>query len=631
MADTFTSDTYDALCQEAEGYLARGLSEQARELLLKAASLIGTRPRARSLLADACMSLGLWEEARSQLENLTTLEVDNYHNHFRLGQVLEELSENQLARDNYNVVLDHSPDHHGAKVALNRLEAADDTTNVNLASFFAAGSSSTDSEPEAPSEDTDSGNVVESVFGSTQVFPDAQTDDVFAGEEDIGQGVDKLLKDLGVGGDTQETSGAVSELLSSLGITPDGDEDEEDKVIEKVDISSILSTDSVPGGEEVATGEVDAPEPAASADAVQDEATVLESAFTDAPEPSSPDAEPEDDVIALESVFAAPPEPEPVVEEPSAPSQIDQETDTEASVLESVFSTGQEEKALEEPAPLEPAADESLLDEKKEVGMLESIFGSPAEEPAPEPAAEEPALEPAAEEPAPEPLAEEPSAPEPVAEEPAPEPAVEEPPAREPAVEEPAPEPVAVEAYVDDVVSEAPPVAAEPAVYTIHKPDFESLVIVELEKGTLAVRQAYIAAMNSHLNLKADEGKRLLSGSGSIWLGQGGRTPVIIPIEQGMYVRSDRMVLFDSCVIESPADIADIPALVRLEAPEGSEMLCFAGGRIREVFLPGDNRTTLTVRSSSLLAAGKDIELQKKSDSPDFLILSGYGRIYISG
>ena len=678
MADTFTSDTYDALCQEAEGYLARGLSEQARELLLKAASLIGTRPRARSLLADACMSLGLWEEARSQLENLTTLEVDNYHNHFRLGQVLEELSENQLARDNYNVVLDHSPDHHGAKVALNRLEAADDTTDVNLASFFAAGSSSTDSEPEVPSEDTDSGNVVESVFGSTQVFPDAQTDDVFAGEEDIGQSVDKLLKDLGVGSYTQETSGAVSELLSSLGITPDGDEDEGNKVIEKVDISSILSTDSAPGGEEVATGEVDAPEPAASADAVQDEATVLESAFAAAPEPSSPDAEPEDDVIALESVFAAPSEPEPVAEEPPAPSQIDQETDTGTAVLESVFSTAQEEKAVEEPTPLEPAAEESPLDEKKEVGMLESIFGSPAKEPSapepaaeepapepvaeeppepePEPAAEEPAPEPAAEEPpepAPEPPAEEPLAPEPAAEEPAPEPVVEEPPepapeppaeepsAPEPAAEEPAPEPVveeppvpepvAVEASVEEVVSEAPPAAAEPAVYTIHKPDFESLVIVELEKGTLAVRQAYIAAMNSHLNLEADDGKRLISGSGSIWLGQGGRTPVIIAIEQGMCVRSDRMVLFDSCVIESPADIADVPALVRLEAPEGSEMLCFAGGRIREVFLPGDNRTTLTVRSSSLLAAGKDIELQKKPDSPDFLTLSGCGRIYISG
>jgi hypothetical protein len=171
--------------------------------------------------------------------------------------------------------------------------------------------------------------------------------------------------------------------------------------------------------------------------------------------------------------------------------------------------------------------------------------------------------------------------------------------------------------------------AAEPAVYTIHKPDFESLVVVELKKGTLAVRQAYIAAMDSRLNLEADEGKRLLSGSGSIWLGQGDRTPVIIAIEQGMYVRSDRMVLFDSCVLESPAGIPDIPALVRLEAPEGSEILCFAGGRIREVSLPG-NRATLTVRSSSLLAAGKDIELTK-SDSSDFLTLSGCGRIYISG
>ena len=184
MADAFTSDTYDALCQEAEGYLARGLAEQARELLLKAASLIGTRPKARSLLADACMSLGLWEEARSQLETLTTLEIDNYHNHFRLGQVLEELGENQLARDNYNVVLDHNSDHHGARVAISRLETTDDATDVNLASFFASEGSGPDSQDDVIEagelDSVDSGEVVESVFGSTQVFPDAQTDDVFA-------------------------------------------------------------------------------------------------------------------------------------------------------------------------------------------------------------------------------------------------------------------------------------------------------------------------------------------------------------------------------------------------------------------------------------------------------------------
>jgi len=362
------------------------------------------------------MSLGLWDEARSQLENLTTLEVDNYHNHFRLGQVLEELSENQLARDNYNVVLDHSPDHHGAKVALNRIEASDDTADVNLASFFAAGSDSTDSEPQALSEDTDSGKVVENVFGSTQVFPDAQTDDVFAGEEDIEQGVDKLLKDLGVGSsDTQETSGAVSELLSSLGITPDGDEDKEGKVIEKVDISSILAADSATTpDEETATGEVDTPEPAASTDAIHDETAVLESAFAAAPESSSADAEPKDEVVALESVFAAPPVPADVEPEPEAPSQIDPGTDTETAVLESVFSTAPEEpstEALEEVPPTE----EPSADDGKEVGMLESIFGSPIEEP-----------------PAPEP-----SVPEPVAVEPPPEPVVEEPPAPEPSVPEP--------------------------------------------------------------------------------------------------------------------------------------------------------------------------------------------------
>ena len=77
MADAFTSETYNALCRDAEGYLARGLAEQARELLIKATSLIGTRPRARSLLADACMQLGLWGEAKGQLEALATLEVDN--------------------------------------------------------------------------------------------------------------------------------------------------------------------------------------------------------------------------------------------------------------------------------------------------------------------------------------------------------------------------------------------------------------------------------------------------------------------------------------------------------------------------------------------------------------------------
>jgi hypothetical protein len=57
MSDTFTGETYNTLCDDAEGYLANESPEQARELLQKAISLIGTRPRGRSLLADTCMSM----------------------------------------------------------------------------------------------------------------------------------------------------------------------------------------------------------------------------------------------------------------------------------------------------------------------------------------------------------------------------------------------------------------------------------------------------------------------------------------------------------------------------------------------------------------------------------------------
>ena len=121
MADAFTSDTYDSLCREAEDYLSQGRTDQARELLLKAISLIGTRARARDILADCCMSLGLWSEAKAQLEILTTLEIGKVQHHYRLGQVLEELKEYELASDNYQVVIEKDPDHHNAQVALKRL------------------------------------------------------------------------------------------------------------------------------------------------------------------------------------------------------------------------------------------------------------------------------------------------------------------------------------------------------------------------------------------------------------------------------------------------------------------------------------------------------------------------------
>ena len=630
MADAFTSDTYDALCQEAEGYLARGLAEQARELLLKAASLIGTRPKARSLLADACMSLGLWEEARSQLETLTTLEIDNYHNHFRLGQVLEELGENQLARDNYNVVLDHNSDHHGARVAISRLENTDETADVNLASFFASGGSGTENQDvlEAGELDSvDSGEVVESVFGSTQVFPDAQTDDVFAGEEDVEKGVDKLLKDLGVEGDTQETSGAVSELLDSLGIKPEGEE-EEGEPIQKVDISTLLVAE-----DEVQPAAAAVEEKAGSELADEDETAVLESVFANEPasdEEASPEVEPEAAVAAdvseevvLETVFSA---------------------ETEASEVTEPAADA-EGPADEEPVAPAAATEDAVPEappEKKDVGMLESIFGAPAKAEATE------EVKPATEVTVPETPTEEPEIPEPADQ-------VEETEVTEPAAEaegpaETEPEPVVAETEVTEPATEAEesevtesateaegPEEAKPeapeagkAVFIVHRPDPESLVTVELMSGTVAVRQAYIIARSSTLTLdEDDEGRRLVTGKGSIWLGQGERVPVTISLSEGMYARNDRMVLYDAGIHLEPVELQGVHALVKLQGSESSEVLFFTSGRMRELDLSA--RTSVQVKPASLLAADKDVEISCESGSEDFLTLSGSGRIFISG
>ncbi|MCD4708025.1 MAG: tetratricopeptide repeat protein, partial [Candidatus Sabulitectum sp.] len=210
MADAFTNETYNALCRDAEGYLARGLAEQARELLLKATSLIGTRARARSLLADACMQLTLWGEAKSQLEALATLEVDNIYTHFRLGQVLEETSEYELARDNFRVVLDMNPDHHGAKVSLSRLEKISSTSSPLGKTTFVEGQ---------------------------QFFPDSDDDGIFAGESS--GSIDELLNTIGMG-EKKDVPG-VEDLLSSIGMNS---EEEKKKEKPAVDFSSIFGDSS---------------------------------------------------------------------------------------------------------------------------------------------------------------------------------------------------------------------------------------------------------------------------------------------------------------------------------------------------------------------------------------------------
>ncbi len=214
MSDTFTGETYNTLCNDAEGYLTKESPEQARELLQKAISLIGTRPRARSLLADTCMSMALWSEARSQLEILITLNEGNTSNNFRLAQVLEELGEYQLAQDNYSVVLDDEPDHHGASVAIKRIETRTKDSGVNLADVFNAPLSD-------GSGDTDTDDTEDKFKDGLQIFPDVPSDELFADSgADEEDSVERLLKNIGLSGDSAEVEeDDISELLQNIGVS----------------------------------------------------------------------------------------------------------------------------------------------------------------------------------------------------------------------------------------------------------------------------------------------------------------------------------------------------------------------------------------------------------------------------
>ena len=352
MADAFTSDTYNALCREAEDYLGRGLTEQARELLLKAVSLIGTRSRARSLLADACMALGLWSEAREQLEQLITLELGSVQHHYRLGQVLEELKENENALDNYRVVLDLERDHRGAAVAVTRITGhADPSLQAQ------------------PGARTAQATARPSQSGSFQVFPDqAGAEDEFATSGDV----ENLLRDIGVVQSTDPLSG-VSELLSSVGISLDPPAPEEKPKVEVKDAGSFMTGPAKDSGSE---------------------AFSLESVFGATPEPTAGAAAP-----AAEAPLQSAPAPEPfdftsifrTAEVPASSRPVQGAVETPADpLLQSIFGAGP--PAVEEPA----AAPEAEAVPEPEAMPEPAGIPEPEAVPAPQADAEHPsAAEPA--------------------------------------------------------------------------------------------------------------------------------------------------------------------------------------------------------------------------------------------
>ncbi|NOQ21410.1 MAG: hypothetical protein GQ565_01995 [Candidatus Aegiribacteria sp.] len=384
MSDTFTGETYNTLCIDAEGYLVKESPEQARELLQKAISLIATRPRARSLLADTCMSMELWSEARSQLEILITLDEGNIDNNFKLAQVLEELGEYQLATDNYSVVLDDEPDHHGANVAIKRIEIRANESGVNLADIFNARRGDESGET---GTDDGAGELKEGL----QIFPDLPSDGLFAdSEDDEENSVERLLKNIGLSDDSpEEEEDDISELLENIGVSTSQtlqsafanseDSDEEgfsefqkepestgDAEAKK---NAVRSLDEIFGTPSVAEEEVTEAEPETEKPEKEAEPEIEESEEEEDVSPFIPESEEKDEVESLsfnsgdtlEAIFNAPEadepeeeEAEPEVEEPGEEETVPEVEEPEEE--ETVPETDGPEEEAEAPAEKEKIA-----------------------------------------------------------------------------------------------------------------------------------------------------------------------------------------------------------------------------------------------------------------------------------
>ncbi|PIE51568.1 hypothetical protein CSA37_11230 [Candidatus Fermentibacteria bacterium] len=689
MADAFTSETYNALCRDAEGYLARGLAEQARELLIKATSLIGTRPRARSLLADACMQLGLWKEAEAQLEALATLEVDNIYTHFRLGQVLEETGENELARDNFLVVLDMNPDHHGAKVALARLEKTPS----------ASSSSETARKPEG-----------QQVFAD---YPEAK--DIFAGESSE---IDDLLNNIGLG--ENKNMAGVDALLDSIGIN---DEKKDEK--HKVDFDNIFGnsgSDEPDGDSPVMTeksgqqakrsfadrekrttdfsaifsGNAEAEEPVPEEKFSQESEPAAEESPSKEPVSESPEAdlsaifgsgsseeaaaaEPAEDVA--EEIF--PQEPEPVLEDPPEEFPVEEPSierqpsdkhvdDSHIAELDLIFGEiPASEPAAEESPSKEPVSESPEAD-------LSAIFGSGSSE---EAAAAEPAEDVAEENfsQESEPAAEESLSEEPLPESPeadlsaifisgsseeaaAAEPPEEEPPEEEPSVEESSADEVPPESEENRELEEAQSEAAqeeEPVGITIEVPvvaevDSDQSSSVEgspvseepePEYGTETVVYTVLPGGSDSLcTLKVESGSvRVLkgfivslskdlkldrctvSGNGTALLGLGSSNPVPVSYRKGMTVRIDKLAVSPSGMTSESAGIDSVPSMWRLTGEFDGLLLFFTPGRYSKIKVSEG----LRVRSDCILSADPTVNFSKEEDG--FLQVEGYGSLTVAG
>ena len=591
MSDTFTGETYNTLCNDAEGYLTNESPEQARELLQKAISLIGTRPRGRSLLADTCMSMELWAEARTQLEILITLDEGNTDNNFRLAQVLEELGEYQLALDNFSVVLDNDSGHHGANVAIKRIETRAKESGVNLADIFNSPNSLQSEEIDA------AGAGKANINEGMQIFPDAQSDNIFAdAEDDEETSVDKLLKNIGISGNsTEKEENDVSELLENIGVSTSM---ALESAFGNVNGSEAKASDELQEEQEYPDGKEEAKKAVPSLDEIfgasssdDEEETVVE---PEVKEPEENEAEPEAEEPQEEE-----PE-EAIASSPFAPDKEDTEEPSgfafsSSKTLEAIFNTPVPEESLEEETfetaaePSGPEAEEAVAEEE------------------PEPEAEE-----AEEEKAEEVVAEE--EPEPEAEE------VEEEKAEEPEEEKDRGEDTGTLTVV----------MKKNADFRIDPWSSESgFIAIHMTSGTVSVMESMLSIYEKPLKIEfPDDGIIELSGEGTFLLNCGPEEPLIIEVKENMVIRKDAVVLHTGTLTAELLDIADNDSFYVIKEKTLEKVIFIADHPVRIILLGGNNRV-FYVRTSSIMAADPEILLSHDGTPEGYTEVTGLGKVYL--
>ncbi len=605
MSDTFTDETYNTLCKDAENYLAGGSPEQARELLVKAISLIGTRPKARSILSDTCMSMELWSEARSQLEILITLEDSNLNNNFRLAQVLEELGEYQLAFDNYSVVIEDNPDHHGAAVAIKRISARTKESGVNLADIFAT--SSTKTETSAPPAKKD----IEKLREGAQVFPDVPIDSLFAESEDEQENsIEKLLKNIGLSQEESEEddSDDISKLLENIGVStadtlqsvfsetgtedsvePDGTEDEESTdQRDSADLQSIISDsesteEEAPEEEKASTG------------------PTLDEIFGTTSPPSEDEEVTETVEEEAEDQIQ---EQEEAVPEDSDQQASEAETDTEipdavegtepvldsSETLQAIFNEAEAE-IIQADSIEEQTAQESESD----LPGIEALVSKPQEE---EIASEEVKTEEQVQE-------------------------VEE-------AEEQIQEEEQAEEQVQEVEETEEQIQEDETVLSIDPWSSDSgLLTAHLTSGSVDIDQCMLTVFEDTLTTDiSSDGICKITGCGTFLLNCGPEEPLILELSENMIIRHSALILAAGAISSEPLDGQIDNSLVVLKDQVRVKGVFRTPSPVRVILL-GGNKRIFNVRTASIIASDPGIVLSNENSPDDYTAITGYGKLYL--